>query len=86
MPCMYHWISVYSTSDTILAGGGGVVNVYHSVELERMRRQTLIGFYVWAGEAAALIEDAYVAKQEYLEEEPDQELPDVIWESFPDEK
>lgn len=65
--------------------GGGVVNVYHSVELERMRRETLIGFYVWAGEAAALIEDANVTKQEYLEENPDQELPDVFWESFPDE-
>ena len=60
---------------------GGVVNVYHSVNLERMRRETLIGFYVWAGEAAALIEDANLTKQDYLEENPDQELPDVFWES-----
>jgi len=29
-----------------------------SVDLERMRRETLIGFYIWAGEAAALIENA----------------------------
>jgi predicted transcriptional regulator len=65
--------------------GGGVVNVYHSVDLERMRRETLIGFYVWAGEAASLIEDANLTKQNYLEENPDQELPDVFWDSFPDE-
>ncbi|MFD1564484.1 helix-turn-helix domain-containing protein [Haloarchaeobius amylolyticus] len=63
---------------------GGVVNVYHSVDLERMRRETLIGFYVWAGEAAALIEDANLTKQDYLEENPDQKLPDVFWESFPE--
>jgi predicted transcriptional regulator len=61
---------------------GGVVNVYHSVDLERMRRETLIGFYVWAGEAAALIEDANLTKRDYLEENPDRELPDVFWESF----
>ena len=65
--------------------GGGVVNVYHSVDLEQMRRETLIGFYVWAGEAAALIEDANLTKRDYLDENPDQELPDVFWESFPDE-
>lgn len=62
--------------------GGGVVNVYHSVDLERMRREALIGFYVWAGEAAALVEDANRAKQEYLAENPDRPLPDVFWESF----
>ena len=64
---------------------GGVVNVYHSVDLERMRRETLIGFYIWAGEAAALIEDANLTKQDYLEENPDRELPDVFWESFSEE-
>jgi len=64
--------------------GGGVVNVYHSVDLERMRRETLVGFYVWAGEAASLIEDANLTKQDYLEENPDRELPDVFWDSFPD--
>ncbi|MFP4627170.1 MAG: helix-turn-helix domain-containing protein [Natronomonas sp.] len=64
---------------------GGVVKVYHSVDLERMRRETLIGFYVWAGEAAALIEDANFTKRDYLAENPDQELPDVFWDSFPDE-
>jgi predicted transcriptional regulator len=61
---------------------GGVVNVYHSVDLERMRRETLIGFYVWAGEAASLIEEANLTKRDYLEENPDQDLPDVFWESF----
>lgn len=64
---------------------GGVVNVYHSIDLERMRRETLIGFYIWAGEAAALIEDANVTKQDYLDENPDQELPELFWESFRDE-
>lgn len=44
-----------------------------------MRRETLIGFYVWAGEAATLIEDANVTKQDYLKENPDRELPDVFW-------
>lgn len=64
---------------------GGVVNVYHSVDLERMRRETLVGFYVWAGEAASLIEEANLTKREYLEANPDQELSDVFWESFLDE-
>lgn len=63
---------------------GGVVNVYHSVDLEHMRRETLIGFYVWAGEAAALIEDANLQKQEYRDSNPDQELTEVFWESFED--
>ena len=64
---------------------GGVVNVYHSVDLERMRRETLIGFYVWAGEAAALIEDANLTKQDYLEENPDRDLPEIFWDSFPED-
>ena len=61
---------------------GGVVKVYQSVDLEEMRRETLIGFYIWAGEAAALIEDANLTKQDYLAENPDQELPDVFWDRF----
>ncbi|SDX60242.1 Predicted transcriptional regulator [Halobellus clavatus] len=65
--------------------GGGVVNVYHSVDLERMRRETLVGFYVWAGEAASLIEEANITKQEYLDENPDRELPEIFWDSFPDD-
>jgi predicted transcriptional regulator len=65
--------------------GGGVVNVYYSVDLERMRRESLIGFFVWAGEAATLIEQANLMKQRYLEENPDGELPDIFWDSFTDE-
>jgi predicted transcriptional regulator len=65
--------------------GGGVVNVYHSVDLERMRRETLVGFYVWAGEAASLIEEANMTKQDYLDANPDGELTDIFWKSFPDE-
>lgn len=64
---------------------GGVVNAYHSVDLDRMRRETLIGFYVWAGESAALIEDANMTKRDYLAENPDQELPDVFWDSVDDD-
>jgi predicted transcriptional regulator len=64
---------------------GGVVNVYHSVDLEEMRRETLLGFYVWAGEAAALIEDANLTKKEYLDENPDRDLPEVFWDEFPGE-
>lgn len=64
--------------------GGGVVNAYHSVDLERMRRETLVGFYVWAGEAASLIEKANLTKQDYLAENPDRELPEIFWDSFPE--
>jgi predicted transcriptional regulator len=63
---------------------GGVINAYHSVDLERMRRETLIGFYIWAGEAASLIEEANLTKQDYLSENPERDLPEVFWESFPD--
>lgn len=60
---------------------GGIVNVYHSIDLERMRRDTLIGFYVWAGEAGSRLEDAHVTKQNFLEANPDQSLPKMFWES-----
>lgn len=50
-----------------------------------MRRESLIGFYVWAGEPAAHIEDAHVIKQDYQAENPDRELPDLFWESFTEE-
>jgi len=65
--------------------GGGVVNVYHSIDLEWMRRETLIGFYVWAGEAASLIEDANMTQREYLEANTGGEIPDVFWESKSEE-
>jgi len=64
---------------------GGIVNVYHSVDLERMRRETLVGFYVWAGEAATLIEEANLTKRDYLRENHERDLPDVFWDRFPDE-
>jgi predicted transcriptional regulator len=62
--------------------GGGVVHVYHSINIERMRRETLLGFLVWAGEAAALIEEANLTKEKYLERNPDQQLPKLFWDSF----
>jgi len=66
--------------------GGGIVNAYHSIDLSRMRRETLTGFAIWAGEAAALIEDANLTKQDYHAENDDRTLPDVFWDEFPDEE
>ncbi|MFB6297248.1 MAG: helix-turn-helix domain-containing protein [Salinirussus sp.] len=66
--------------------GGGFVNVYHSIDIETMRRETLVGFYVWAGEAASLIEEANVTKEEYLEGEDHSEgLQAIFWEQFSDD-
>jgi predicted transcriptional regulator len=61
---------------------GGVVNVYHSIDIERMRRETLVGFFVWAGEAASLIEEANLTKEAYLNEDASGSLQDVFWEDF----
>jgi predicted transcriptional regulator len=61
---------------------GGVVNVYHSIDIERMRRETLVGFFVWAGEAASLIEEANITKETYLEGEHSDGLQEVFWEEF----
>jgi len=61
---------------------GGFVNVYHSVDLSEMRRETLVGFYVWAGEAASLIEQANLTKEDYLEERHEEGLQEVFWEEF----
>ncbi|WP_340098887.1 helix-turn-helix domain-containing protein [Salinibaculum salinum] len=62
--------------------GGGFVTVFHSVDLEEMRKETLTGFYVWAGEAAALIEQANLTKQDYLDADHDERLDSVFWEQF----
>lgn len=62
--------------------GGGFVTMYHSIDLEEMRRETLTGFYVWAGEAAALIEQANITKEEYLDGEYPEGLEEVFWEQF----
>lgn len=65
--------------------GGGYVNVYHSIDLDSMRRETLVGFYAWAGKAAALIEEANVTKEEYMDEDYSEGLQDIFWEQFRDE-
>jgi len=62
--------------------GGGCINVYHSIDLQKMRRETLVGFYVWAGEAAALIEEANLTKDQYLDEDYSDGLEEVFWEEF----
>ncbi|RXK51149.1 helix-turn-helix domain-containing protein [Halorientalis pallida] len=61
---------------------GGFVNVYHSIDVTEMRRDTLIGFYAWAGEAAALIEEANLTKEEYLDDDYADDLNDVFWDRF----
>lgn len=62
--------------------GGGFVTVFHSVDLEEMRKETLTGFYVWAGEAAALIEQANLTKEDYLDADHEEPLDSVFWEQF----
>ncbi|RLM95280.1 ArsR family transcriptional regulator [Haloarcula sp. Atlit-7R] len=61
---------------------GGFVNVYHSIDLDEMRTETLIGFYIWAGEAASLIEEANLTKEDYLDADYDSGLDEIFWERF----
>lgn len=61
---------------------GGFVNVYRPIDIEEMRRESLIGFYLWAGEAATLIEEANLTKEEYLDGSFEASLDEVFWESF----
>jgi predicted transcriptional regulator len=61
---------------------GGFVNVYHSIDLKEMREETLIAFYAWAGEAASLIEEANLTKEDYRNTEYDAGLGEVFWERF----
>jgi predicted transcriptional regulator len=63
---------------------GGFVNVYHSIDLEEMREETLVGFYAWAGEAASLIEEANLTKEDYRDADYDRGLDEVFWERFQD--
>jgi predicted transcriptional regulator len=61
---------------------GGFVNVYRPIDVEEMRRESLIGFYLWAGEAATLIEEANLTKEDYLDGSYEESLDEVFWESF----
>jgi len=61
---------------------GGFVNVYRPIDVAEMRRESLIGFYLWAGEAATLIEEANLTKEDYLEGSYEESLDEVFWESF----
>jgi predicted transcriptional regulator len=63
---------------------GGFVNVYHSIALDEMREETLVGFYAWAGEAASLIEEANLTKEDYRDAEYEGGLNEVFWEQFRD--
>jgi predicted transcriptional regulator len=64
---------------------GGFVNVYHSIDLEEMREESLIGFYAWAGEAASLIEEANLTKEDYQDTEYEGGLNEVFWDQFQNE-
>lgn len=61
---------------------GGYVNVYHSIDLDEMREETLVGFYTWAGEAASLIEAANLTKSAYAGDDREGDLEEVFWEEF----
>jgi len=61
---------------------GGFVNVYRPIDVGEMRRESLIGFYLWAGEAATLIEEANLTKEDYLDGSYEGSLDEVFWESF----
>jgi predicted transcriptional regulator len=61
---------------------GGFVNVYHSIALDEMREETLVGFYTWAGEAASLIREANLTKEEYRDAEHEGGLTEVFWDQF----
>ncbi|WP_245545352.1 hypothetical protein [Halomicrobium katesii] len=65
---------------------GGFVNVYHSVDLDEMREKTLVGFYTWAGEAASLIEEANLTKEDYRDADVENALNEVFWEQFTEER
>jgi hypothetical protein len=49
-----------------------------------MREETLVGFYAWAGEAASLIEEANLTKEDYQDADFDAGLNEVFWERFRD--
>jgi predicted transcriptional regulator len=65
---------------------GGFVNVYHSIDLTEMREDTLVGFYAWAGEAASLIEEANLTKEDYQDTDHEDGLNEVFWERFSGEE
>jgi len=61
---------------------GGYVNVYHGGNIDRLHREMLVGFYAWAGEAAALIEEANEAKAQYSGEDYSENFHELFWEEF----
>ena len=65
---------------------GGFVNVYHSIDLDEMREETLVGFYTWAGEAASLIEEANLTKEDYRDADAEGGLNEVFWEHFTEQR
>lgn len=64
---------------------GGFVNVYRSIDIDEMQRESLAGFYMWAGEAATLIEEANLTKEDYLDASSEESINEIFWESFQDD-
>lgn len=58
---------------------GGVTNVYHANDPERVRRRSLIGFFTWAGRAGERIEAVIEEMQDRSGDGPDRNLPEVYW-------
>lgn len=54
---------------------GGFVGAHHSIDIERIRPETLVGFGAWAGGAATPIEEANVTASE----DPDADYADLFW-------
>ncbi|MDS0279635.1 hypothetical protein NDI85_17710 [Halomicroarcula sp. S1AR25-4] len=47
-----------------------------------MREETLIAFYIWAGEAAPLIEEANLTKEDYRDAEYGEGVDEVFRDRF----
>ncbi|WP_229783116.1 hypothetical protein [Haloarcula pellucida] len=52
--------------------------MYHSID----RTETLIAFYIWAGEAAPLIEEANLTKEDYRDAEYGEGVDEVFRDRF----
>jgi len=61
---------------------GGFVNVYTTPSVGEMRRESLIGFCLWAAQAARLIEETNRARERHVAESSYERLTSVFWEDF----
>ena len=61
---------------------GGFVNVYTTPSVGEMRRESLVGFCLWAAQAARLIEETNRARERHVAESSYERLTSVFWEDF----